>query len=186
FKSTSIGFALGIGVTVGFVSEDEYGELAFEEFSKDIKEDGNIFVQQKVPFVEQNLTGQMKEARKFFLEMKRRKCEMDVVTYKTVMDKAIEYLDRMKHDECEPNVQTYNVIVRYYCDEDEIEKSLNVFKRMGTGECLPNLDLYNILINGMFGRKRFDDLVMARKLLIEMIYIEEGIFEVKSIAGDTQ
>ncbi|GJT87428.1 pentatricopeptide repeat-containing protein, partial [Tanacetum coccineum] len=129
---------------------------------------------------------QMKEARKFFLEMKRQKCEMDVVTYTTVMDKAIEYLDRMKHDECEPNVQTYNVIVRYYCDKGEIKKSLNVFKRMGTGECLPNLDLYNILINRMFGMKRFDDLVMARKLLIEMVYIKEGIFEVKSIAGDTQ
>ncbi|GKF96813.1 pentatricopeptide repeat-containing protein, partial [Tanacetum coccineum] len=74
----------------------------------------------------------------------------------------------------------------YYCEKGEIEKSLNVFKRMGTGECLPNLDLYNSLINRMFGMKRFDDLVMARKLLIEMVYIEEGIFEVKSIAGDTQ
>nr|GEZ81137.1 hypothetical protein [Tanacetum cinerariifolium] len=85
------------------------------------------------------------------------------------MDKALEYLDRMKHDECEPNVQTYNVIIRYYCDEGEIEKSLDIFKRMGTGECLPNLDSYNILISGMFGRKRSDDLVVAGKLLIEMV-----------------
>lgn len=85
------------------------------------------------------------------------------------MDEAMEYLDRMKHDECEPNVQTYNVIIRYYCDEGEIEKSLDVFERMGSGECLPNLDSYNILISGMFGRKRSDDLVMAGKLLIEMV-----------------
>ncbi|GKB45647.1 hypothetical protein Tco_0896400 [Tanacetum coccineum] len=43
FKSTSIGFALGIGVTVGFVSEDEDGKLDFEEFSEDIKEDEIYF-----------------------------------------------------------------------------------------------------------------------------------------------
>ncbi|GJS64977.1 hypothetical protein Tco_0679541 [Tanacetum coccineum] len=43
FKSTSIGFALGIGVSVVFVSEDEYGELALEEFSEDIKEDEKYF-----------------------------------------------------------------------------------------------------------------------------------------------
>lgn len=85
------------------------------------------------------------------------------------MDKAMEYLDRMKHDECEPNVQTYNVIIRYYCDEGEIEKSLKVFERMGTGECLPNLDSYNILISAMFVRKRSDDLMVAGKLLIEMV-----------------
>ncbi|GKD49778.1 hypothetical protein Tco_1278754, partial [Tanacetum coccineum] len=33
----------GIGATVGFVSEDEDGELAFEEFLKDIKEDEKYF-----------------------------------------------------------------------------------------------------------------------------------------------
>ncbi|KAL7617935.1 hypothetical protein Lser_V15G00445 [Lactuca serriola] len=85
------------------------------------------------------------------------------------MDKAMEYLDRMKQDECEPNVQIFNVIIRYYCDEGEIEKSLEVFERMGSGECLPNLDTYNILISAMFVRKRSDDLMVAGKLLIEMV-----------------
>lgn len=85
------------------------------------------------------------------------------------MDMAMEYLDRMKRDECERNVQTFNVIIRYYCDEGEIEKSLKVFERMGSGECLPNLDTYNILISAMFVRKRSDDLMVAGKLLIEMV-----------------
>ncbi|KAL8261333.1 hypothetical protein R6Q59_025382 [Mikania micrantha] len=85
------------------------------------------------------------------------------------MDTAIEYLDKMKHDGCDPNVQTYNVIIRYYGDEGEIEKSLEVFERMGSGECLPNLDTYNVLISSMFGRKRSDDLLVAGKLLIEMV-----------------
>ncbi|CAH1443028.1 unnamed protein product [Lactuca virosa] len=85
------------------------------------------------------------------------------------MEKAMEYLDKMKQDECEPNVQIFNVIIRYYCDEGEIEKSLEVFERMGSGECLPNLDTYNILISAMFVRKRSDDLMVAGKLLIEMV-----------------
>ncbi|KAD6119341.1 hypothetical protein E3N88_10612 [Mikania micrantha] len=88
--------------------------------------------------------GQIKEAWQFFLEMKRRKCEMDVVTYTTVVH-------------------------GYYGDEGEIEKSLEVFERMGSGECLPNLDTYNVLISSMFGRKRSDDLLVAGKLLIEMV-----------------
>ncbi|GKA35848.1 hypothetical protein Tco_0722339 [Tanacetum coccineum] len=37
------GFALDIGAIVGFVSEDEDGGLAFEEFSEDIKEDEKYF-----------------------------------------------------------------------------------------------------------------------------------------------
>ncbi|KAI3754184.1 hypothetical protein L1987_53962 [Smallanthus sonchifolius] len=85
------------------------------------------------------------------------------------MDSAMEYLDKMKRDGCDPNVQTYNVIIRYYCDEGEIEKGLGVFEKMGGGECLPNLDTYNVLISGMFGRKRSDDLMVAGKLLIEMV-----------------
>ncbi|KAL1814701.1 hypothetical protein DCAR_0518869 [Daucus carota subsp. sativus] len=85
------------------------------------------------------------------------------------MDRAMEYMDRMKNDECEPNVQTYNVVIRYYSDNGEIEKALEVFERMSAGECLPNLDTYNVLISAMFVRKTADDLLVAGKLLIEMV-----------------
>nr|XP_043636831.1 pentatricopeptide repeat-containing protein At1g74900, mitochondrial-like [Erigeron canadensis] len=113
-----------------------------------------------------------------FEEMLKRGYTPNPTTYSVVirglchsgkMDKAMEYLNRMQHDGCKPNVQTYNVIIRYYCDEGEIEKSLKVFERMSSGECLPNLDSYNILISGMFGRKKSDDLMVAGKLLIEMV-----------------
>ncbi|KAG5536800.1 hypothetical protein RHGRI_024286 [Rhododendron griersonianum] len=85
------------------------------------------------------------------------------------MDRAREYMCRMKDDECEPNVQTYNLLVRYYCDDGEIEKGVEVFENMGSGNCLPNLDTYNILISAMFVRKKSDDLLVAGKLLIEMV-----------------
>ncbi|XP_021911833.1 pentatricopeptide repeat-containing protein At1g74900, mitochondrial-like [Carica papaya] len=85
------------------------------------------------------------------------------------MDRAIELLERMKQDGCEPNVQTYNILIRYFCDAGEMEKGLDVFEKMGVGDCLPNLDTYNILINAMFVRKRSDDMLVAGKLLVEMI-----------------
>lgn len=113
-----------------------------------------------------------------FKEMVRKGYSPNSTTYNLVirglchageMDQAIEYLDRMKGDDCEPNVQTYNVVIRHYCEEGEIEKSLELFARMGSGDCLPNLDTYNILVSAMFVRKKSDDLVVAGKLMIEMV-----------------
>ncbi len=85
------------------------------------------------------------------------------------MDRALEFMGRMKDDECEPNVQTYNIVIRYFCDAGEMEKGLEVFEKMGSGDCLPNLDTYNVLISAMFVRKKSDDLLVAGKLLIEMV-----------------
>ncbi|CAK9311921.1 unnamed protein product [Citrullus colocynthis] len=85
------------------------------------------------------------------------------------MEKAMEFMERMKTDGCEPNVQSYNVAIRYFCDAGDIEKGLNMFEKMGQGSCLPNLDTYNVLISAMFVRKKSEDLVVAGKLLLEMI-----------------
>lgn len=113
-----------------------------------------------------------------FDEMLRKGYLPNVTTYNVLirglchvgkMDRAVEYMDRMKDDDCEPNVQTYNLVIRYYCDDGEFEKGLDLFEKMGSGHCLPNLDTYNILISAMFARKKSDDLVVAGKLLIEMI-----------------
>ena len=44
-----------------------------------------------------------------------------------------------------------------------------MFEKMGSGVCLPNLDTYNMFISVMFVRKKSNDLLVARKLLIEMV-----------------
>ncbi|KAI3938224.1 hypothetical protein MKW92_004191 [Papaver armeniacum] len=75
------------------------------------------------------------------------------------MERAMEYMGRMKEDECEPNVQTFNVL----------EKALEVFDKMDGGAYLPNVDTYNVLIGAMFVRKKPDDMVIAGKLLMEMV-----------------
>ncbi|KAF8037128.1 hypothetical protein BT93_B0139 [Corymbia citriodora subsp. variegata] len=113
-----------------------------------------------------------------FEEMLRKGYVPNSITYNLVirglchaghMDRALEFMSRMEYDGCEPNVQTYNITIRYFCDAGEIEKGMHLFEKMGSGVCLPNLDTYNILISSMFVRKKSDDLVLAGKLLIEMV-----------------
>nr|GEX21593.1 purple acid phosphatase 3-like [Tanacetum cinerariifolium] len=74
----------------------------------------------------------------------------------------------------EPTLKTYNVIlngclIRGLCHVGQMDKAIEYLDRMKHNECEPNVHTYNVIISGMFGRKRFDDLVVAGKLLIEMV-----------------
>ncbi|XP_010526038.1 PREDICTED: pentatricopeptide repeat-containing protein At1g74900, mitochondrial [Tarenaya hassleriana] len=113
-----------------------------------------------------------------FEEMSRKGYEPNVTTYNVLIrglchagqfDRSVELMQRMKKEGCEPNVQTYNIMIRYDSDCGEIDRALDLFEKMGSGDCLPNLDTYNIVISAMFVRKRPEDMVVAGKLLIEMV-----------------
>ncbi|KAF9623356.1 hypothetical protein IFM89_000845 [Coptis chinensis] len=113
-----------------------------------------------------------------FEEMLRKGYVPNVTTYAVVirglchagdMNRAMEFMERMKDDGCEANLQIYNVVIRYFIDAGDLEKALEIFEKMCSGDCLPNLDTYNILISAMFVRKKVDDLVLAGKLLVEMV-----------------
>ncbi|KAE8663325.1 Pentatricopeptide repeat-containing protein [Hibiscus syriacus] len=84
-------------------------------------------------------------------------------------ERGMEFMDRMRDDGCGPNVQTYNIVIRYFCNAGEIERGLALFEKINSGDCLPNLDTYNVLISAMFVRKRSDDMLVAGKLLVEMV-----------------
>ncbi|KAK7285386.1 hypothetical protein RJT34_20155 [Clitoria ternatea] len=113
-----------------------------------------------------------------FEEMVRKGGVPNLISYNVVirglchvgdMEKALKFMGRMEKHGLQPSVQTYNVVIRYFCDAGEIEKALEMFGKMGDGSCLPNLDTYNVLISAMFVRKKCEDLVVAGKLLIEMV-----------------
>jgi pentatricopeptide repeat protein len=86
------------------------------------------------------------------------------------IDRAMKLLERMKSEGCEPSVQAHNVIIRYSFEEGEIEKALDLFERMSKGmECLPDKDTYNIIISAMFVRKRAEDMVVAARMVVDMV-----------------
>ncbi|KAI4303869.1 hypothetical protein MLD38_039455 [Melastoma candidum] len=132
----------------------------------------------------------VKNAISVFNEMRRKGYTPNVTTYNLLIrglchaghrDRAMEYMESMKKEDCDdntqddgdgsrPNVQTYNLLIRYFCDAGEIERAMSSFEEMNRGDyCLPNLDTYNILISSMFVRKRSEDLIVAGKLLVEMV-----------------
>ncbi|CAN7130318.1 unnamed protein product [Brassica rapa subsp. narinosa] len=114
-----------------------------------------------------------------FEEMVRKGYEPNVTTYNVLIrglfhagefTRGEEMMRTMEEEGgCEASFQTYNMMMRYYLECGEVEKALGLFERMGSGGCLPNLDTYNILISGMFVRKRSEDMVVAGKLLVEMV-----------------
>ncbi|KAM7263292.1 hypothetical protein ACFE04_000975 [Oxalis oulophora] len=113
-----------------------------------------------------------------FDEMVRKGYVPNTITYNLVirglchvgeMGRAMALFERMKLDGSDPNVQTYNVMIRYFCDSGEIEKGLDIFEQMSKSGCLPNLDTYNVLISSMFVRKKSEELLVAGRLLIEMV-----------------
>ncbi|KAK7312624.1 hypothetical protein VNO77_36626 [Canavalia gladiata] len=113
-----------------------------------------------------------------FEEMVGKGCAPNLITFNVVirglchvgeMERAVEFMGKIEEHGFQPSVQTCNVVIRYFCDSGEIEKGLELFGKMGDGSCLPNLDTYNVLIGAMFVRKKSEDLVVAGKLLIEMV-----------------
>lgn len=94
------------------------------------------------------------------------------------MDSAMEFVELMKNDGCHPNVQTCNMLIRYYCDAGDIEQRM-FFDLMESWRCLPNKDTYNILIGSTFVRKESEVLVVAGRLVIEMV--ERGFLPTKFI-----
>ncbi|KAL5569571.1 hypothetical protein UlMin_026146 [Ulmus minor] len=143
--------------------------------------------------------GQIKEAWEFFLEIKKRKCEIIVVTNTTLkifdvmvgegvlppittykvlckkdsVENAVVVFEEMVKKDYVMNLITYIMLIRGLCHAGEMEKMLEFMDSMMDDELdvnyLPNLVTYNVLIGAIFVRKKPDDLLVARKLLTEMV-----------------
>lgn len=123
--------------------------------------------------------GSVEDAILVFNKMVERGYTPNIITYNLVirglchageMKRGMEFLERMRVEECEPNVQTYTILIRYWFEEGEIEKGLELFETMEKkGGCLPNLDTYNVIISAMFVRKRAEDMLVAGKMVAEMV-----------------
>ncbi|KAL5569573.1 hypothetical protein UlMin_026148 [Ulmus minor] len=124
--------------------------------------------------------GQIKEAWEFFFEIKKRKCEIIVVTNTT-----LKFFDVMVGEGVLPPITTYKVL----CKKDSVENAVVVFEEMVKKDYVMNLITYIMLIRGLchagemektlefmdsmmddeLESNKPDDLLVARKLLIEMV-----------------
>uniref|UniRef100_F6GSX3 Pentatricopeptide repeat-containing protein, mitochondrial n=1 Tax=Vitis vinifera TaxID=29760 RepID=F6GSX3_VITVI len=102
--------------------------------------------------------GQLKEAWEFFLQMKKRKCEIDVVTYTTVVHgfgvagevrKAQRVFNEMIGEGVLPSVATYNAFIQVLCKKDNVENAISVFEEMLRKGYMPNSTTYNVVIRGL-------------------------------------
>ncbi|PKA49706.1 Pentatricopeptide repeat-containing protein [Apostasia shenzhenica] len=118
-------------------------------------------------------------ALKVFDEMLSRGYTPNVTTYNVVirglchageMERAMGFMEAMRSEGSEPTVQTYNLVIRHWCEEGEMEKGLDLLGKMkDEARCLPNLDTYNVLISAMFVRRRPEDMLVAGRMVVEMV-----------------
>ncbi|XP_051150097.1 pentatricopeptide repeat-containing protein At1g77360, mitochondrial [Andrographis paniculata] len=84
-------------------------------------------------------------------------------------DEAIKVFRRITKV-CEPDAETYTIMVKMFCDRDEIDMAFKFWKYMKSKQFSPSMHTFSILINGLCDKA---DVSRACVLMEEMI--ERGI-----------
>jgi pentatricopeptide repeat protein len=71
---------------------------------------------------------------------------------------------------CEPDADTYTVMIKLFCERDELDMALKVWKYMKLKQFVPSMHIFSVLINGLCKK---GNVTKACVLLEEMI--EKGI-----------
>lgn len=84
-------------------------------------------------------------------------------------EEAIKVFRKM-HKVCEPDADTYTMVIKMFCETDQIDMALRVWKLMKSKRFVPSMHTFSVLINGLCEKK---DVSRACVLMEEMI--EKGI-----------
>ncbi|KAF8413183.1 hypothetical protein HHK36_001159 [Tetracentron sinense] len=79
---------------------------------------------------------------------------------------------------CDPDADTYTMMVKMFCDRDELEMALKVWKYMSFKQFVPSMHTFSVLINGLCDK---GDVSKACMFMEEMI--EKGIRPSSSTFG---
>ncbi|CAN1218708.1 Pentatricopeptide repeat-containing protein At1g74900, mitochondrial [Linum perenne] len=108
---------------------------------------------------------QIEEGCKFFSEMKKRKWEVDVVTYTTVIHglgvageikRSRNVFNGMVKEGVLPSVATYNAFIQVLCKKDSVANALLVFEEMVSKGYVPNTTTYAVVIRGLCHAGEFE------------------------------
>lgn len=84
-------------------------------------------------------------------------------------DEAFKVFRRMIRV-CEPDADTYTMMIKMFCERDDLEMALKVWKYMKSKRFIPSMHTFSVLINGLCEK---GDVTQACVFLEEMI--EKGI-----------
>ncbi|KAL6501172.1 hypothetical protein OROHE_025035 [Orobanche hederae] len=116
------------------------------------------------------------EVRELFRKIVREGlCELDVVTYGTLIDglckasntaMAIELLRVMEKGSCKPNTHVYSMIINGLCKDGMIDSAFKLFDEMFEKGITPNVVTYSALICGLCNLSRWKEVKMLTKEMI--------------------
>ncbi|XP_047315619.1 pentatricopeptide repeat-containing protein At3g61520, mitochondrial-like [Impatiens glandulifera] len=109
--------------------------------------------------------GEMDKAFELFETMKIDGVEPNVITLNTLVDglckhgrvhSALEFLGK-NSTTLKPNAVTYSILIKAFCNVNNIEKALTIYNDMLKAECSPDRVLYFTLISGLTLAGRLND-----------------------------
>ncbi|XP_057984247.1 pentatricopeptide repeat-containing protein At5g15010, mitochondrial-like [Malania oleifera] len=122
-----------------------------------------------------NVIGSMREAKRFWREMSKRRIQHDVFSYASIIScyskanhlyEVLRLFKQMKDMSIEPDIKVYNAVIHALAKGSLVKESLNLLRTMEERGITPNTVTFNSLLKPICRSRRTDE---AREIFDEML-----------------
>lgn len=123
-----------------------------------------------------NLSPNTREAERFWMEMRKRKLKLDVVSFASIiscysktgnLNKVLKLFNQMKQMGIEPDRKVYNAVIHSLAKGGLVKEAINLMKSMEEEKgIVPNAVTYNSLMKPLCKHRRLEE---AREVFTEMV-----------------
>lgn len=123
-----------------------------------------------------NLSPNSREAERFWMEMRKRKLKLDVVSFASIiscysktgnLNKVLKLFNQMKQMGIEPDRKVYNAVIHSLAKGGLVKEAINLMKSMEEEKgIVPNAVTYNSLMKPLCKLRRLEE---AREVFTEMV-----------------
>lgn len=123
-----------------------------------------------------NLSPNTREAERFWMEMRKRKLKLDVVSFASIiscysktgnLNKVLKLFNQMKQMGIEPDRKVYNAVIHSLAKGGLVKEAINLMKSMEEEKgIVPNAVTYNSLMKPLCKLRRLEE---AREVFTEMV-----------------